>query len=319
MTAPNVFVLKKSLSGSSSVLSGVPQGSVLGPLLFVIFINDICNSVCDNISIKLFVDDVKLYIAFCDTSSPKQLQTAIDSIIKWSNACQLTVSPTKCAVLSIGKRITMYDYTINSTVIPRVNNFSDLGVIIDSSLTFEPHITSICNKARQRAALILKCFTSRKPKLLTRVFTTFVRPTLEYASCVWSPCNSHFINMIESVQRNFTKKLSGMKNLSYSDRLSVLAIDSLEKRRLKSDLCMYYKILNAHIDLNVKDYFLFARTTCTRGHNFKLVKPICCTNFHLNQFGIRCVNVWNALSSNIVNASSVQVFKRLISTANLSC
>lgn len=310
--------VENSLSGSSSVRSGVPQGSVLGPLLFVIFINDICKSVCDNILVKLFADDVKLYIAFCDTNSPNQLQTAIDSIVKWSNIWQLTVSPTKCAVLSIGKRITVYDYNINNTIIPRVNNFSDLGVIIDSSLTFEPHITSICNKARQRAALILKCFTSRNPKLLTRAFTTFVRPSLEYASCVWSPQNSHCINMIESIQRNFTNNLFGKKKLSYSDRLTVLAIDSLERRRLKSDLCMYYKILNAHIDLNVKDYFLFARAASTRGHNFKLVKPICCTNFQLNQFGIRCVNAWNALPSNIVNANSVQMFKRLISTAVLS-
>ena len=125
--------------------------------------------------------------------------------------------------------------------------------------------------------------------------------------------------MIESVQRKFTNRLSGMKQLSYPERLSKLGIDSLETRRLKSDLCMYYNIIHKHVDLNLKDFFLLSTSTLTRGHNFKLVKPICSTNFQLNQFSNRCINAWNSLTSQIVNVDTIFMFKRYISTIDFSC
>jgi hypothetical protein len=194
-----------SLSSPSLVSSGVPQGSVLGPILFFVFINDICNLVTNDVEIKLFADDVKLYLEITDDSSGCKIQSCLDNISRWCNEWQLNLSPTKCAVLSIGYKGFDFCYKVNNIAIQHVSSFKDLGVTIDQSLSFENHIHTICATASQRAALILKCFTSRQPALLIRAFTTYVRPLLEYASCIWSPFKLNLIDKIESVQRHFTK------------------------------------------------------------------------------------------------------------------
>jgi hypothetical protein len=193
-----------SFSTCRNVTSGVPQGSVLGPLLFVLFINDI-TLINPNSSTKLFADDVKLYVLSAGIASQVLMQSYLDNIFTWSNLWQLTLSPSKCCVLSIGKNPIHYSYSINGVLVQRVNAIVDLGVTIDQKLTFDDHVSHICTTARQRSALILKSFCSRDPVLLYRAFTTFVRPLLEYASCVWNPYINSHIAKIELVQKTFLK------------------------------------------------------------------------------------------------------------------
>ena len=109
-------------------------------------------------------------------------------------------------------------------------------------------------RSRRKASIILNCFKSKNKTILFKAFATFVRPLLDYCSNVWSPFRKSEIDLIESVQKRFTKRLSGMADLPYSDRLKILGTESLEKRRLKNDLCMYYKIF-ALVDLPVGDFF----------------------------------------------------------------
>ena len=149
-------------------------------------------------------------------------------------------------------------------------------------------------------------------------FTTFVRPLLEYASCVWSPYNITLITKLESVQRSFTKKLTGLRQLTYTARLKYLKIDSLEIRRLKADLLMYYKILWGWVDLDVSTFFSMSNSQITRGHSFKLNKPLCKNSHQLGWFNHRAVTAWNALPENIVTSSSPAAFKRMLRSANLS-
>ena len=147
--------------------------------------------------IKLFADDVKLFVAISDCKSYISIQHCLDNISNWSNQWQLNLSPTKCAVLSLGRKLNCFTYTINNTVIQHVDTFTDLGIIIDPLLKFDDHITSICCKAKQRSALILKCFSSRNLKLFfekIKAFVTFVRTTLEFASSVWSPSTVFLID-----------------------------------------------------------------------------------------------------------------------------
>lgn len=230
---------------------------------------------------KLFADDVKLFLAMSDSNSQYSLQCCLDNISSWSNQWQLNLSPAKCAVLSLGRKRFSYSYTINNFVIQHVETFTDLGIIIDPLLKFDDHINSICCKAKQRSALILKCFSSRDPHLLIKAFITFVRPTLEFASCVWSPSSVSLIDKIESVQRSFTKKLSGLRNLEYEERLNILNLQTLENRRIRADLTMYFKIIHDYVDLNAKDFFCVSGNSVTRGHRLKLVKPRCTSNLQL--------------------------------------
>src|SRR5207244_3806641 len=144
-----------------------------------------------------------------------------------------------------------YIYIINSLPLLRVTDIIDLGVRFSQDFSFSSHINEMCSKARRKASIIFNCFKSKNKKILFRAFTVFVRPTLDYCSNLWSPYRKSDIDLVESVQKRFTKRLYGLSELSYSDRLKALGTESLELLRLKADLCMYYKIIVELIDLQV--------------------------------------------------------------------
>ena len=133
---------------------------------------------------------------------------------------------------------------------------------------FNTHINSIAHRAHCRSYAINKCFVSRDRSTLLCAFTTYVRPLLEYASPVWSTQSTGLIKTIESVARRFTATLPGCKHLTYTERLTLLHIDSLEKHRLKADLAFTYKIIFGLVNLHA---FFTLRTNCkTRGHPYRL-------------------------------------------------
>jgi len=127
-------------------------------------------------------------------------------------------------------------YYIDGNALPVVAFCRDLGVMLASDLSPSIHIWEIVRKAHQRANAILRCFVTRDKELLVRTFTTYVRPLLEYNSLIWSPHVKKDIEAIEKVQRRFTRRLSGINTLSYSQRLKLLNLPSLELRRLHIDL-----------------------------------------------------------------------------------
>ena len=306
-----------AVSKPVDVLSGVPQGSVLGPILFLLYINDV-TKLNVNCVLKLFADDLKLYKALCDDYSVDAVQSCLDKISSWSALWQLKLAPSKCMVISFGSKVTEYNYFINNCEINRAHSVKDLGVYFNSSLCFNDHINQICATANQRAALILKSFVSRSPVLLFKAFSTFVRPLVEYASCVWNPSGVTLINKLESVQRRFTKKLQGYKDLAYSDRLLLLQADTLELRRLYCDLLMYFKILNNKLDINPSDHFKFSHNSRTRGNSLKLIKPSHFTCLSVGQFNTRAIDAWNDLPNEIVTCVSAPCFKAMLRFVDFS-
>ena len=143
-----------SLSSLSLVTNGVPQGSVIGPLLFSLFINDITDNLDSSTTSKIFADDIKLYTEFSTTISPQHLQTHLDLINQWSITCQLLNSHSKCNILVLGRRALNQLFSISDVTVPTVDFNLDLGVTVDSDLKFTTHITNIVKKAKQRSALI---------------------------------------------------------------------------------------------------------------------------------------------------------------------
>ena len=140
-----------------------------------------------------------------------------------------------------------YTYSIQNLPLPNaVTAVKDLGVIFDVKLKFIVHINKIVVKALARSNLIIKCFLSGDPKTL---FLAFARRILEYASCVWSPCSLTYIKKVESVQRRFIKRLKGMIELQYSERLAILGAETLKLRHLKADLMYIYKIVFGLLDV----------------------------------------------------------------------
>ena len=126
-----------------------------------------------------------------------------------------------CTCIVLGNIDTSDDHhSINDKPVNTVRKMRDLGVIVDSSLKFNSHISYTVAKANSRASLIHKCFVSRNPEILLRAFKVYVRPVLEYATCIWSPHYNYAIDNIEAVQRKFTKRLKGCKDMEYTARLS---------------------------------------------------------------------------------------------------
>jgi len=219
-----------------------------------------------------------VYSAFSDSSTPDCLQSCLTTISDWSDHWQLKLSPTKCSVLHVcparrRKESNSFVYHIGNTTLPSVDSITDLGVTYDTKLMFRPHIDKVVLKAALRAKLILKCFCSRDPSL-SRAFCTFIRPILEYCSTSWNLFYKCDISKIESVQRRFTRRLNGLKNLSYSCRLARLNLDSLYCRHVKSDLTMCYKIISnlICIDIHPPFNFMLSSTSQTRGNSMKLKK-----------------------------------------------
>jgi ribonuclease P/MRP protein subunit RPP40 len=267
-----------SLSSICPVVSGVPQGSVLGHVLFFVYINDITHlSPSKSVYIKLFADDTKLYTVLHDDSAfSSDLQLFLDAILEWSEMWQLKLVATKCTVMRIKPKASQSFtcapfYHIGSASLPVITNCTDLGVLYNSCLSLTPHINKIVAKTSGRSKLILKCFSSRDSVLFTRAFCTFVRPLLEFYSIIWSPYTVADINRLESVQRKFTKIIDCLCSFSYKERLINLGLDSLQYRRVKFDLVFCFKLLHGLFDVNMNDFVVLSHNNNLRGNQYKLV------------------------------------------------
>ena len=149
-------------------------------------------------------------------------------------------------------------------------------------------------------------------RLLTLAFSTYVRPLLEFSSQVWSPHYKYLIDKLESVQRFFTGKLSGLKKLSYFSRLKMLGLETLERRRLNYDLVLYYKILHGHSDIVLS---FTSGSSVTRGNNFKLAKQTC--SIDVRKLFMVIELLMHGIVYTVVSASSINSFKRKLREINL--
>ena len=180
-------VLRYSSSSFIPVTSGVPQGSVFGPILFLIYINDISDKFCGNITIKLFADDIKRYNNKMELTLNllMVIGSCIDSIAHWSSTWQLKLADSKCHHMRVGLiSFKPVQYVINNSLLHSIASSTDLGVKMSSNLSFSEYINSIVVKAKFRSNNIIRCFLSKDCNLLTQAFITYVRPLLEYCSPV---------------------------------------------------------------------------------------------------------------------------------------
>ena len=293
------------------VVSGVPQGSVLGPCLFVYFINDLPE--VSQSFIKIFADDTKVYAPIYSQEDTDKLQGSINKLVEWSETWLISFNSDKCKMLHLGKNNPKHNYTIKegdtTVTLSETICEKDLGVSIDPELKFRDHIHLTIKKARRISGMILRNMTYKNKSIMSPLFKALIRPILEYANTVWSPFNKEDVDNIESVQRQFTKRIDGLYNMSYSERLKHLKLPSLEYRRLRGDLIEVYKIMHKIYDINTTNTLFDLNTNPTRTNEFKINKPRVETKMYQFFFTNRVINTWNKLPSSIVSAESLNVFK----------
>ena len=187
-----------------------------------------------------------------------------------------------------------------------------MGVHIDRTLSFSPHIATIASKARARCAIFLKSFISRDMKTMLKFYTTYVRPILEYGSVVWCPVSSKDINILENVQRFFTNKITGCTYLPYSQRLSILSLHSLHHRRIVSDLATLHSLVSGNLLLSLTPHMNHTPPSITRGHNLKIDIPTMRYVSSKQNFISRTASYWNSLPLSVLSATSNSSFRHRI-------
>jgi len=287
----------------------------------LLYINDVVSLLTDDrCTCKLYADDLKLYTSLQLNEDTSILQKKLDDLCTWSDLWQLRISYKKCAVMSIHNfNIDDANMHLGSYVLPSVTEINDLGVLIDNKLSFTSHINRVVAQASVRANLIKKCFVSRDVSTLIHAYKVYVRPLLEYATCVWSPSYSNAIQQLECVQRKFTKGLPGFRHLPYSNRLLKSKLESLEIRRLHYDLVMTYKVLAGLVNADTNEFFSYANSGHnTRGHCLKLLGQQCRVNTRKFFFTERVIEPWNSLPATALDFSSLSKFKMFLKKVDFS-
>ena len=311
---------KVAVNGKESnwhdVTSGIPQGTVLGPLLFVLYINDLPDLTQSDTF--LFADDIKIFRSIINTNDQDILQQDITTIEKLSHDWMLTLHPDKCTHMEIGKNNVgenQYYTTMNNvtTTIDTHDKQKDLGVTFDSKLTFDQHISQVVNEATKMTKIIRRSFQFLDKHTFLPLYKTMVRTHLDYAMAVWHPYKIKHKIALENIQRRATKELPGMRDLSYIERLKLLKLPTLGYRRLRGDMIEVYKIIHNIYDHESVPHLLknneISQRTGNRGHSLKLFIQRAKLNLRKNVFPIRITEPWNSLPDTVVTAKSLNSFK----------
>ena len=297
----------EAVSGWKKVTSGIPQGSVLGPTLFVLFINDLPQVVESRVA--LFADDTKVFREIQSDEDREKLQQDIDELLIWSKKWQLPFNESKCKVMHYGKTNRKADYNLGGVQIVEVSEEKDLGVTFDQQLSFGTNASKVVAAANSTLGLINRHFRHIETKPFMNLYKTLVRPKVEYCMTVAQPVYKKDKEKIERVQHRATKLVLGMENKDYSERLAELKLPSLEYRRKWADVMQTYKIMNNIDKIDEKKFFKPCKEVRTRGHTMRVQKTQCKSLVRRNTFSQRVVNDWNALADAVVTSGSINQFK----------
>ena len=306
------------INGSESmwgpVKSGVPQGSVLGPLLFIIFINDIDLAASDIGIMNKFADDTKLGQSVNSDCDRQKLQTCLNKLCDWASAWGMKFNEKKCNVVHFGKNNPRFDYFMNNVKLNNVTDQKDVGININYTLKSANHCSEIAKRANAILGQLCRSFHYRDRFTFINLYKTYVRCHLEYCSPAWSPSSQSDIDILERVQKRAVGMVSGLISASYEDKIKELGLQTLAQRRERIDMIQTFKILNRVDDVDYQTWFEHVnvnRATRTRLTACPMNLVINRTNRDIRKsfFSQRVINTWNKLPIDVKSSPNLTIFK----------
>ncbi|CAH8460660.1 unnamed protein product [Schistosoma bovis] len=286
--------------------SAVPSSLVLGPLLFLIYINYLSQQVTSDL--LLFADDVKLWREICNQDDIQALQEDLTRLQSWADDNGLTFNTSKCKVVHL-RHVADYSYNLRDSSLLVSQAEKDLGVLVPHDLKSYAN----CDKNTFRVNLALvtleRIFGQFDGRTFHIILNSFIRPHLEYGNIVLPPSLQKGKDTLECIQRRATKSVRGLKFKPYKGRLQSLKLYPLEYRRLRGDLLMAYIILNTS-GHPLKPLLKLSPNTNLRGNTQKLETQHSRTDCRHNFYSLRVAKCWNSLSAKLVQATSQESFKR---------
>ncbi len=315
-------IVDGSQSAEGDVISGVPQGTVIGPLLFLLYINDLPEAVRSKV--RLFADDCIIYRQITSPKDSEILQEDLDALHSWECEWQMAFNPSKCVSMHLSrkKKISKHTYHLNHTPLEEVRSCKYLGITISNNLSWSDHVNLTSSKASRAVGFLRRNLRACPETVRARAYTTLVRPIIEYAGAVWDPYVQQHTDSLEKVQRQAAR--FAMNN--YSNRepgcvramLSHLQWESLALRRARARATLMYKIVNNIVDVDFTKYLTMADSR-TRGASTGSIRQLPVKlDVYQHSFLPRSIITWNNIPGDTRSLPTIGAFQASLTGEDLA-
>lgn len=308
-------VLEGETSNNIPVTSGVPQGTVLGPILFLIYINNLAEYMKHS-KLRLFADDSIIYKEIKTPDDCKKLQEDLDSAGRWEQEWLMHFHPDKCNILSVTQKQKPIEttYKLHGHSLEKVDSTKYLGVTLQSNLKWDKHINNMTAKANQSLGFLRRNLKISSEKVKSHAYKALVRPKLEYCSTIWDPYQKQQITQIEKVQRRAARFTCNRfhNTSSVSDMFTHLNWYPLQVRRLKYRLVFFHKIIHQIVAVPASNLLILADSRTRHSNPFSYKHIQTSKDCYKYSFFPHTITQWNKLPIQATSVNTVEGFKALV-------